>query len=72
MNDHTQAMLTSAEQLMRNALRQTRSRPAGTRVLLALLAVMARQFLTVDQQQQVSTIEALFEECVARDGESKS
>ncbi len=71
MNDQTQAMLDSAERCMRTALHQTRSRPAGTRVLLSLLTAMSCQFLNVDQQQQMITIETLFDECVSRDGEIK-
>jgi hypothetical protein len=71
VSDPTQEMLDSIEQLMRNASHQTASRPSGTRVLQVLVTMLARQFLTEEQQRQVESIQDIYDECVSRNGEMK-
>jgi hypothetical protein len=66
MSDQIQKSLDSAYSYMEDALEQRSARLAGTRVLQSLVTVLARQFLTEEQQQQIETILELHESCVRR------
>jgi hypothetical protein len=66
MDDQMWRVLESAQDLMEEALQQRASRLSGTRVLQSLVMVLARQFLTEEQQQQVEVILELHENCVRR------
>jgi hypothetical protein len=62
-NEQIQRALDSAQFHIRDA----HNGLAGTRVLQALVAVLAKAFLDETQQQQVETILDLHEECLVRD-----
>jgi hypothetical protein len=66
MNDQVQGALDSAQCFLEDVLEQRSARLAGTRVLQAFVMVLARQFLTEEQQQQVEVILDLHESCVRR------
>ena len=63
-----QRVLDSAQNGMEDALvqRGLGARLAGTRVLQSFVAIMARQLLTLEQQEQVEAILELHEQCVRR------
>jgi hypothetical protein len=66
MSDQMQRVLDSAQHFMEEALEQRSSRLAGTRVLQSFVTVLAREFLTGEQQQQIEVILELHESCVRR------
>lgn len=71
MNESIQQMLDQAQRYMENAHQVMYSGSAGTRVLQALVTMLARDFLTKEQQQQVETILDLHENCLAHNGQPK-
>ncbi len=61
-----QKVLDSAQSCMEDALQQRSARLVGTRVLQSFVMVLARRFLTEEQQEQVEVILELHESCVRR------
>ena len=66
MSDQVQRSLDTAQCFMEEVLEQRGARLAGTRVLQSLVTVLARQFLTLEQQEQIEVILELHESCVRR------
>lgn len=71
MSESIQQMLDHVQRYMENAYQVTYSGPAGTRVLQALVTMLARDFLTREQQKQVETILDLHENCLEHNGQPK-
>ena len=72
MQEPIQGVLNAAQQHMEDAQQRTYSGLAGTRVLQSLVTLLAKQFLTVEQQQQVTAIVDLHDECLLHNGEVKN
>ncbi len=66
MNEQVQRALESALQHMQEASQCTYSGSAGTRVLQALVIVLAKHCLTEEQQKQVEKIIDLHDTCLTQ------
>ncbi len=66
-----QQMLDTTQRLMENACQLTYSGPAGTRVLHTLTAMLAKHFLTDEQQRQVERLLDLHDGCIRHNGSVK-
>lgn len=71
MDEQTQKILDETQRYMEEASRNTYSGPEGTRVLQGLVAMLARQYLTTEQQQQVERIINIHEICLNQNGQPK-
>lgn len=70
-SSQVQAILDSAQDRMKNAQCLIYSGPAGARVLQSLVAVLARQLLTIEQQRQIEDLLTVYEDCLSRNGQVK-
>ena len=71
-NDQIQKILNDAITCMQDAQQRVYSGKAGTRVLHAMIAVLAQQLLTQEQQQQIETLLDMHEKCISLDGKTKT
>src|SRR6266516_4624825 len=71
VSKQVQHTLDATQRLMEDACQLTYSGPAGTRVLHALTTILARHFLTVEQQQQVEHLLDLHDACIYHHGSVK-
>ena len=60
MNDQTQKIIDST----RRCMEQAHNGVAATRILHSFVAVLSRQFLTEDQQEQIESILDFHMECI--------
>jgi hypothetical protein len=72
MGEQTQMILDETQRYVEEASRNTYSGPGGTRVLQGLVAMLARQYLTAEQQQQIEKIINIHEICLNQNGQSKN
>ncbi|QBD77991.1 hypothetical protein EPA93_19120 [Ktedonosporobacter rubrisoli] len=72
VNESLESLLNAAFSLMKEARQRTYSGPAATRVICALLILVASEHFSREQQEQVKTIIKLHDECLLKNGEVKN